>query len=150
MKMMEEMDKIISLLKEKGYILSTPRIVIIKYLLSNKTHHTAESIHRAISKEFPAISLATVYNTLKLLSKEGIVTELYIEGERIFYDSTPGEHSHFICKICGKIKDVENKVEYKPKIDGDRVEKIYVYYYGVCEECIKSGKGQTKTDKNKT
>lgn len=134
--MMKEINKVISHLKEKGYVLSMPRMAIIKYLLSNKTHHTAESIYKAISKEYPSISLATIYNTLKLLSKEGVLTELYIEGERVFYDSTSGEHSHFVCKKCGKIKDIENKLEKISQVNGDRVERIYVYYYGICKECI--------------
>jgi len=140
--MIDEFEKVISLLKEKGYGLSMPRMIIIKYLLSNKTHHTAESIYKAISNDYPSISVATIYNTLKLLTKEGLLTQLYIEGEKVFYDSTPGEHSHFICRICGKIKDVTDKPRKISKIKGDRVEKIYVYFYGVCEDCTKKEKGQ--------
>ncbi len=138
--MMEDVDKIISFLKEKGYVLSMPRVEIIKYLISNKTHHTAESIYKAISKKYPSISIATIYNTLKLLSREGFVNQLFIEGEKVFYDSTPEAHSHFICRICGEIKDVPYKPEDKKMIKKDRVEKIYVYFYGICAECMKKEK----------
>jgi Fur family peroxide stress response transcriptional regulator len=138
--MIDEFEKVISRLRKKGYVLSMPRMVIIKYLLSNKNHHTAESIHKAISKDYPSISVATIYNTLKLLTKEGFLKQLFIEGEKVFYDSTPGFHSHFICRICGKIKDVSEKPKKICKINGDRVEEVYVYYYGLCEECKKGRK----------
>lgn len=134
--MMEEAEKISSLLRKRGYVLSMPRIAIIKYLLSHKTHHTAESVYRAISKEYPNISLSTVYNTLKVLAKEGFISQLAIEGDRLFYDSTPQEHSHFVCKICGKIMDIPTKPKKIKKIDGNRIERINVYFYGVCRECI--------------
>lgn len=142
---MEEVKKVSLLLRKKGYVLSMPRIAIIKYLLSNKTHHTAESIYRAISKEYPSISLATVYNTLKILAKEGFVIQLAIEGDRLFYDSTLEEHSHFVCKICGKIKDVPTTKPKKIKnIDDDRIERVHVYFYGVCRECIEKEKVREK------
>lgn len=112
-----------------------PRIAIVKYLVTNRTHHTAESIYKAISKEYPTISIATVYNTLKVLTKEGILNELFIEGEKVFYDSTPGNHSHFICKICGKIKDLKAKPLKIPEIIEDKVEKVHIYFYGICKEC---------------
>jgi Fur family peroxide stress response transcriptional regulator len=138
--MMEEVNRIISFLKKKGYGISMPRIAIINYLVSNKSHHTAESIYKAISKKYPSISIATIYNTLKLLSREGFVNQLFIEGEKVFYDSTPESHSHFICRTCGKIKDLQYKPEEVKKLKGDRVEKIYVYFYGVCEDCAKKEK----------
>ncbi len=144
---MEEVNKIILELKEKGYVLSIPRIAIIKYLVSNRTHHTAESIYKAISKEYPTISVATVYNTLKVLTNEGFVNQLFIEGERVFYDSTPCEHSHFICRICGKIKDIKDKPAKKASVDDNKIEKIYLYFYGICRECIE--KKETKKQNKK-
>lgn len=132
----EEIEKIINGLKKRGYILSMPRIAIIKHLISNRTHHTAESIYKAILKEYPNISLATVYNTLKILVKEGFITMLSVEGEKTFYDSTVGEHSHFVCRICGRIKDVSAKPPKIRFVNDDKVEEIQVYFFGVCRECI--------------
>ncbi|MGQ9618921.1 MAG: Fur family transcriptional regulator, partial [Candidatus Aminicenantia bacterium] len=131
-----EDERIDNELKKKKYVLSMPRNVIIKYLFTIRTHHTAESIYKALSKEYSSISISTVYNTLKVLVKEGFITQLTFEGERIFYDSTPGEHAHFICRVCGKIKDVWNsKIKIDLKNYG-KVESVHVYYYGICKECL--------------
>ncbi len=137
---MEEFEKIISKLKEKSYVISMPRTVIIKYLVFHRTHHTAESVYKEVSKEHPTISLATVYNTLKILVKEGFLTPLAIEGEKIFYDSTSEEHTHFLCKVCGKIKDVWLKPSMMELDTSDKIERINLFLYGVCEKCIEKEK----------
>ncbi len=133
-------------LKEKGHILSMPRIAILRYLLEHKTHHTAESIHKALEQEYPNLSLATVYNTLKLLSREGFIRQLHISENRTLYDSNTKPHSHFLCRICGKIEDIwENeKTNFPKEINGNLIEDVHTYYFGICRECRKKyEKGQS-------
>lgn len=132
----EEIEEIINGLKKKGYTLSMPRIAIVKHLISNRAHHTAEAIYKAILKEYPNISLATVYNTLKILVKEEFITMLSVRGDKKFYDSTPGEHSHFVCRVCGGIKDVSTRPPKIRFVNDDKVEEVHVYLYGVCSKCI--------------
>jgi len=116
-----------------------PRIAILRYLLEHKTHHTAESIHKALTQEYPNLSLATVYNTLKLLSREGFIRQLNINENRTIYDSNTKPHSHFLCRICGKIEDVweDKKTDFPKEINGNLIEDVHTYYFGVCRECRK-------------
>ena len=96
-------------LKEKGVVLTTPRLIILEYLLKNQIHPTAEDIYNALKKRFPSLSQASIYNTLKLFTKLGVVTELTIEKEKTRYDinTTPmpilsalSAERYMICLMC--------------------------------------------------
>ncbi len=136
--MMDEME-IVKRLKEKGYVLSMPRIAILRYVLSHRTHHTAESIYKALRQEYPNISMATVYNTLKLLSKEGVVHQIMIDENKVVYDSNTYFHPHFKCRVCGKIEDVDLPFNFQipDELGGRKIEDFHIYLYGVCADCRK-------------
>ncbi len=130
----------LKILKEKGYLLSTPRLVILKYVLENRTHHTAESVYDSIKKEFPTISLATVYNTLKILAKEGIVVQINISENKLYYDSNTHDHAHFLCVKCGKIEDIDfscDPASSMKEYDGNKIHYHHIYFYGICRDCLK-------------
>ncbi len=135
MKLKEAIEK----LKSRGYLISMPRVAILKYVLEKRTHHTAESVYEGIRKEYPAISLATVYNTLKMLSKEGILVQLNISEGKVYYDSNVHEHSHFLCTECDKIEDVNFicKDAYSLKeVNGNKIDYFHIYFYGICKDCL--------------
>ncbi len=134
--MMEERE-IIQRLKEKGYVLSMPRIAILRYVLTHRTHHTAESIFRALKEEYPNISMATVYNTLKLLTKEGVVQQVMIDENKVIYDSNTYFHPHFKCRVCGKIEDIKLPFNFQvpEEVEGKKIEDVHIYLYGICEDC---------------
>ncbi len=129
-------------LKDTGNIISMPRMTILKYVLEHKTHHTAESIYETLKKEYPSISIATVYNTLKLFAKIGIVKQLMIDESKVYYDSNIYPHFHLKCTVCGKIYDVSppicRELEGLKDIEGHIVNDAHVYFYGVCSDCRKN------------
>jgi hypothetical protein len=55
--------------------LTPQRMAIFDYLKGNKTHPSAEDIYRAVSRRFPTMALATVYNTLAALKRRGQLLE---------------------------------------------------------------------------
>jgi len=130
--------EILAELKKRGYVLSMPRIAILRYVLEHRTHHTAESIYRTLKQEYPNLSIATVYNTLKLLSKEGFVRQLMIDESKVIYDSNADLHPHFLCKICGRIEDVmlDINIDVPREINGNRIDEVHIYMYGICKECM--------------
>lgn len=137
---MRKMDlkEILDELKKRGYVLSMPRIAILRYVLKHRTHHTAESIYRTLKEEYPNLSIATVYNTLKLLSKEGFVRQLMIDESKVIYDSNADLHPHFLCKVCGKVEDVMLNFDLPvpDEVNGNRIDEVHVYLYGICKECM--------------
>ncbi len=121
-----------------GIKLTPQRIAILTYLDGNKMHPSAEEIYRDVSKQFPTMSLATVYNTLEALRDKGSVRELKINHTRRRYDPNTVPHHHLICVKCKKILDIHKEFELDLSKDmtgdfnliGNNIE-----FYGICDEC---------------
>lgn len=77
------------------------------YLLIHQStgHPTAEQVFCEMRKEYPAISLATVYNNLKKLCDAGLIRRISLEGAPDRYDR-PAKHDHIVCARCGMLTDV--------------------------------------------
>lgn len=134
--------ELISLFKNKGYKATTQRLAICKFILSRKDHPTAEEIYHKLKKEYPSISLATIYKTLHVLRELGLIQELgFVEGSSR-YDPNTDLHINMICINCQQIRDfkpenlddiweqVISQLKTKPK--GQRID---IYYD--CSECKK-------------
>ena len=117
---------------------SFQRLKILEYMMTHRTHPTAEQVYRDLHTEIPTLSLTTVYNTLKLFTEKGITLALTLEGNEIRYDFVREPHMHFKCKICGMIYDVPLPKEHPfgEMIDGHKIEYEDIYLFGVCKNCL--------------
>ena len=134
--------QILAFLKEQGYRITPQRLAICEEVLSSKDHPSAEHIHRKISKQFPSISLTTIYNTLELLIQHKLVDELGFDSSKARYDPNTSIHVNTICLLCHKIQDYEStgiernwsrivsEVGLEPV--GQRLD-----LYFICEKCRK-------------
>jgi len=95
--------QLITKLRSKGYEVTPQRLAICKLILSSKDHPSAEQIYQEVKKTYPTISLATVYITLDLLKKLGLVQELGFSDRSSRYDPNNSQHINVICPKCGKI-----------------------------------------------
>ena len=120
---------------------SSKREAIYNYLMSTKEHPTAEMIYRDVRKDFPNISLGTVYRNLLFLEEQGKINRLSFGENSERYDGNIGPHYHFICKKCGKVIDLNMmpldhiNVIAGEKFDGE-IETHNVCFRGVCAECL--------------
>ncbi|MEW6455696.1 MAG: Fur family transcriptional regulator [Acidobacteriota bacterium] len=126
---------IINKLKRINLKATPQRIAIVKFLEGNTSHPSAEDIYNAISKIYPSISFATVYNTLKALHEKGEILELSIDPERKRYDPNVTPHNHFICLLCGKVVDIFNDVNVSLKLPGYEIKSKHVEFHGFCPKC---------------
>ena len=69
-------DEAIKQLKQENIRITPQRVAILEFLASHASHPTAEEIYRAIEVHFPGISVATVYNNLRLFTEIGFVKEM--------------------------------------------------------------------------
>lgn len=125
--------------------MKTPqRKTILNYLNNNSSHPTAREIYEAVSQKNGMISLATVYNTLSLMKKKGIVRELAITNfDHKRYDPIVKPHAHLICSRCGKITDVHFPVHVGVPDEhrqGFIVKDNEVNFYGLCPICVEKDK----------
>lgn len=120
---------------------SRQRECIKNYLCSREDHPTADMIYTSIRREFPNISLGTVYRNLSLLIELGEIQKITTDGADRF-DAKTEPHNHFICKNCRCVLDVMVPLEDPvPKIDrlweyGD-VEECRFEFRGICKNCRK-------------
>ncbi len=108
------------------------------YLKGNKSHPSAEDIFKAVKKEFPTMSFATVYNTLEALKNKGNVQELKIDSSKKRYDPDCSTHHHLICTKCKSIVDIFN--DFKLNLSEDLTEGFdlignSIEFFGVCHDC---------------
>ena len=86
---------------------SRKRRAILEALASTTEHPTAEMLFNMLKEEFPELSLGTVYRNLGILAEEGqLVRVAHVSGQER-YDARMEAHSHFICRNCSKVVDVD-------------------------------------------
>ncbi|MFD1040099.1 peroxide-responsive transcriptional repressor PerR [Virgibacillus byunsanensis] len=130
----------IDTLRESGVRITPQRHAVLDYLLNSMTHPTADEIYKALEGKFPNMSVATVYNNLRVLREIGLVRELTYGDASSRFDCNTSEHYHAICQECGKIVDfhyptldeVESLAE---QVTGFDVSHHRMEIYGKCEAC---------------
>ncbi|WAA13859.1 peroxide-responsive transcriptional repressor PerR [Fervidibacillus halotolerans] len=129
-------------LKESGVRITPQRHAILQYLIDTKSHPTADEIYKALEGKFPNMSVATVYNNLRVFREVGLVKELTYGDASSRFDFATHEHYHAICESCGKIVDFQypglDEVEqFASHMTGYKVSHHRLEVYGICPECAK-------------
>jgi len=98
-----------SSLKERGVRLTRQRRILLDLLDRSGRHLDAESLYKLAHEKDPKLNRVTVYRTLKLLKKGGLIDELdlmHYDGDQHYYESrAKQEHAHVICLRCGKVEE---------------------------------------------
>ncbi|MGP8153686.1 MAG: Fur family transcriptional regulator [Smithella sp.] len=136
------MNKLQTDILSNGLKVTPQRLAILKLLRKNRTHPTAEEIHNGLLKEYPAMSLTTVYNTLSRFVEAGMIKELNIDPNRMRFDICMDSHDHFHCRVCDNVYDVvygesisADNMKNKKKMEGHRVDIVSINLKGVCKNC---------------
>ena len=121
---------------------SRQRECIKQYLSSSKEHPTADMVYTHVRKEFPNISLGTVYRNLTLLVDIGEAMKVDVGDNLDHFDAYTEPHYHIICDTCGCVEDVFLPVEDKMVKDAasyynGEVLSQTVYFHGTCSNCLK-------------
>jgi len=130
------MDNISIYLSGYGIRPSVQRIAIMRYLLKNLTHPTADEVFESLKRQIPTLSKTTVYNTLKLFVENGAAIYVGIDEKNARFDGVVNPHAHFRCKECGSIVDLPiNSDNFIPKDFNGVIDETYFYLKGLCEKC---------------
>lgn len=119
---------------------SKQRDALLTLLRSVKNHPTADWLYNELRKDFPNMSLATVYRNLNLLAEQGEILRLDCNATAERYDGNPKKHYHFICRNCSAIIDItfpdryslNDMVEEKDEL---KIEEHALFFYGLCGKC---------------
>lgn len=115
---------------------SLQRMAVMEYLITHRTHPTAEMIFADLYPEMPTLSKATVYNTLNLLVERGVVRLITIGEKNARFDACMDPHIHFRCRNCGAIIDIDVESHWVPPMPhGLTVDMSETYCIGQCAKC---------------
>jgi len=131
-------------LMSRGLRMTRQRRTILSVVETAQQHLDASQLLRKARKIDPKIDRVTVYRTLHLLKRHGLIDELdlmHIEGEKHFYERRPQrDHIHMACLRCGKITEFESALfdRLKGQIQRDCTFHIVVTRLevgGYCSAC---------------
>jgi len=117
-----ERSEIISMLQNYKISPTRQRVEIAEFLFQRPQHLSAEKILDGVTDAGNRVSRATVYNTMGLFSRKGVVREVLIDRERVFYDSNTEPHQHLYNVDTGELTDVydvENNRVTEPELPED-------------------------------
>jgi Fur family iron response transcriptional regulator len=93
-------------LRASGIRPSAHRLAVAEYVLGTDEHPSAERVLERVNERFPSLSRATVYNTLNLFVKKGLLRELVLAEGKVVFDPKLDRHHHFVDDETGRIEDV--------------------------------------------
>jgi Fur family transcriptional regulator, ferric uptake regulator len=125
--------------------LTRQRRVILQVMDDAEQHLDVDQILERVQKIDPGVHLVTVYRTIDLLKKHGLIDELdllHLRGDRHYYETHgPREHIHVACLRCGKVREFESRLyeQLKQQIARDFHMKVTVSRTevgGYCADCL--------------
>ncbi len=129
-------------LKQRGFRRTPEREKILEEIFSTQGHFEAEEIAFRLRQKGSRVSKATVYRTLPLLVKAGLVKQAIHGEQHNHYEPVHGEqqHDHLICLKCGQV--LEFQEESLKRIEKEicarhrfQPENIVVEIFGYCRKC---------------
>jgi len=93
-------------LHQVGLKATGPRLLILAALEHDRNHPTAEQLYQTLRKDYPSLSLSTVYQTLEAFLRTGLCRRVTDIDDRLRVDGTPQDHDHAVCRLCGTIFDI--------------------------------------------
>jgi Fe2+ or Zn2+ uptake regulation protein len=113
---------------------------VLDVVRSGDTHPTAAEIFEEARKAMPAISFATVYNSLRYLKQAGLVREVAFGNGASRYDRETDRHDHAICSACGKLVDFDlpgtvGLIRSAARASRFKAESVHLTLVGLCPSC---------------
>lgn len=97
---------LVGLLRRHGINPTQQRLEIAQILLARPQHMSAEQVLSEVNQGQALVSKATVYNTLGLFARKGLVREVIVDPSKVFYDSNVSAHHHYFNVDTGELTDI--------------------------------------------
>ncbi len=130
------------LLRERGLRATSQRVVMHRLLRDRARHVSAEDLLSEAGEKLPGVSLPTVYATLELFERLGVVRRVNGGGGTLLWDTRADDHHHMICRSCGRIEDMETpldleRVRRSAVRAGFQPDRAEVVVSGLCADCAR-------------
>jgi len=123
-----------------AYKQSRQRIRILELLRSTTEHPTADWLYTRLKKEFPRLSLGTVYRNLSILNDQGLIKKIHYGSTFDRFEANITPHHHLICEECGAIIDFimpnyDEIIDSAGKLTDFTVRSHKIEFFGICTNC---------------
>lgn len=126
-------------LRQAGFNITRSRLAVLEALAGLPRHFDAAQVWMALESR---VSPATVYRTLGLLERAGLVRKVELGEAHAHYERVFGceDHGHLVCRVCGRVQEFPTALARRPVEEaaaqqGFDLAEIVVQGYGVCREC---------------
>ena len=139
------------LLRQHGIQVTAQRLAVLR-AVSGHPHITADAVAEAVRAEIGAISVQSVYDALAVLSAQGLIRRIQPAGSPARFEDRVGDnHHHLICRICGRVVDVECAVGSAPCLAasddrGYEIDEAEIAYWGRCPDCLGQSPAATASE----
>ncbi|WP_434741854.1 Fur family transcriptional regulator [Micromonospora sp. SH-82] len=132
------------MLRARGLRLTPQRQLVLEAVLE-LGHATPEQVHTAVREVASGVNITTIYRTLELLERLGLVTHTHLShGSPTYHAAGEHQHVHLVCRECGAIDEVDPSM-VQPLADelaeqrGFTLDIGHVSFFGVCGRCQDGG-----------
>lgn len=129
----------LSFLQREGLNVTRSRLAVLEALAHLPKHFEAAELWGLVR---PRVSAATVYRTLELLQRAGLVRKVEFGEAHAHYERTFGreDHGHLVCRRCGRVWEFPTEasrraVEEAAQEQGFFLKEVVIQGYGVCAGC---------------
>ncbi len=121
------------------------RYAILDRILNTNGHFSIEELQQMLDQEGSfRVSRSTVYNTVELLIDAKILRRHVFEGMQAQYERITLPHTHLICTVCNKVKEVKDTnfaaFMNARRFNAFNTDHYSLYVYGVCSTCARKSK----------
>lgn len=95
------------LLRSRGISPTSQRVKIASAIFASMIHPSADQILAMVNRKKAEVSKATVYNTLSLFVKNGLIREVIVDPSKVLYDANTTAHHHFYDIVTGELSDID-------------------------------------------
>lgn len=141
------------LLRERGIQVTAQRLAVLR-AVAGEPHVAADRVVDVVRGEIGAISVQSVYDALAVLVAGGLLRRIQPAGSPARFEDRVGDnHHHLICRVCGRMVDVDCAAGPAPCLtpaddNGYEVEEAEVVYWGRCPECTTGTGGSPHRDRS--
>jgi Fe2+ or Zn2+ uptake regulation protein len=139
------------LLRQHGIQVTAQRLAVLRAVASHP-HITADAVAEAVRAAIGAISLQSVYDALGVLVTARLIRRIQPAGSPARFEDRVGDnHHHVICRICGRLVDVDCAVGSAPCLTagddlGYEIDEAEVAYWGRCPDCLAQARAPSRAE----
>jgi Fur family transcriptional regulator, ferric uptake regulator len=152
----KEISRFQSFLQTQGLKLTSERTALVREIFATHYHFEADELLFKMKEKNVKISRATVYRTLELLVKSGMVRRVHLGEDHYHYEHVTGNshHDHLICTTCGGVIEFHDPLLEARQHEICEKKKFTPTFHnlqilGVCDSCTRKGEQPDAPDRVK-